>query len=168
MLVCQLPAAFRRLPRPSSPVIAKASTTCTLLLDPITPNALAHIQDHRIDSQRLPSFTSPTLHFLPGTRLLRSTQSLTQIDYPSSPRSQPRPHRVSPMRAAPLALTERSSPSSTLLKNTTASAQRTEDSPPKTPRFGPRALAVLGSLALVEPTGIEPVTSCLQSRRSPS
>jgi hypothetical protein len=28
-LVCQLPAAYRRLPRPSSPVIAKASTTCT-------------------------------------------------------------------------------------------------------------------------------------------
>ena len=35
-LVCQLPAAFRRLPRPSSPVIAKASTTCTYSLDPIT------------------------------------------------------------------------------------------------------------------------------------
>ncbi len=28
-LVCQLPVAFRRLLRPSSPVIAKASTTCT-------------------------------------------------------------------------------------------------------------------------------------------
>ena len=28
-LVCQLPEAFRRLQRPSSPVIAKASTTCT-------------------------------------------------------------------------------------------------------------------------------------------
>ena len=35
-LVCQLPAAFRRLLRPSSPVIAKASTTCTYSLDPIT------------------------------------------------------------------------------------------------------------------------------------
>src|SRR5690606_23908220 len=32
---CQLPEAFRRLPRPSSPVIAKASTTCTYSLDPI-------------------------------------------------------------------------------------------------------------------------------------
>ena len=29
-LHCQLPPAFRRLARPSSPVIAKASTTCTL------------------------------------------------------------------------------------------------------------------------------------------
>ena len=36
MLVCQLPTTFRRLPRPSSPVIAKASTTCTCSLDPIT------------------------------------------------------------------------------------------------------------------------------------
>ena len=34
-LVCQLPAAFRRLQRPSSPVIAKAFTTCTYSLDPI-------------------------------------------------------------------------------------------------------------------------------------
>ena len=35
-LLCQLPHAFRRLARPSSPVIAKASTTCTYSLDPIT------------------------------------------------------------------------------------------------------------------------------------
>ena len=35
-LACQLPESFRRLPRPSSPVIAKASTTCTYSLDPIT------------------------------------------------------------------------------------------------------------------------------------
>ena len=34
--VCRLPAAFRRLPRPSSPVIAKASTSHTWSLDPIT------------------------------------------------------------------------------------------------------------------------------------
>ena len=39
-LVCQLPEAFRRLPRPSSPVIAKASTICTYSLDPITLSVL--------------------------------------------------------------------------------------------------------------------------------
>ena len=33
-LHCQLPAAFRRLARLSSPVIAKASTRCTYSLDP--------------------------------------------------------------------------------------------------------------------------------------
>ena len=35
-LYCQLPVAFRRLTRLSSPVIAKAFTTCTYSLDPIT------------------------------------------------------------------------------------------------------------------------------------
>jgi hypothetical protein len=38
-LVCELPVAFRTLQRPSSPVIAKASTTCTYSLDPITLNS---------------------------------------------------------------------------------------------------------------------------------
>ena len=36
MLYCQLPVAFRRLTRLSSPVIAKASIICTYSLDPIT------------------------------------------------------------------------------------------------------------------------------------
>ena len=40
-LHCQLPRAFRRLARPSSPVIAKASTTCTYSLDPITLSSLS-------------------------------------------------------------------------------------------------------------------------------
>ena len=35
-LVCQLPAAFRRLSRLSSPVVATASTVCACSLDPIT------------------------------------------------------------------------------------------------------------------------------------
>jgi len=35
-LYCQLPEAFRRLTRPSSPVAAKASTMCAWSLDPIT------------------------------------------------------------------------------------------------------------------------------------
>src|SRR5690606_2174943 len=39
-LVCQLPAAYRRLQRPSSPVFAKASTMCTYSLDPITMKAI--------------------------------------------------------------------------------------------------------------------------------
>ena len=39
-LVCQLPEAYRRLPRPSSPVAAKASTVCAYSLDHITPKGL--------------------------------------------------------------------------------------------------------------------------------
>lgn len=40
-LICQLPEAYRRLSRLSSPVIAKASTTCSQSLDPITLTSLA-------------------------------------------------------------------------------------------------------------------------------
>src|SRR5690606_38502071 len=35
---CQLPDTFRRLPRPSSPLTAKASTVCAYSLDHITPS----------------------------------------------------------------------------------------------------------------------------------
>ena len=37
---CQLPGTFRRLPRPSSPLTAKASTVCAYSLDHITPSTL--------------------------------------------------------------------------------------------------------------------------------
>ena len=40
-LVCQLPGAYRRLRRPSSPDIAKASTVCAYSLDHITPKRRA-------------------------------------------------------------------------------------------------------------------------------
>jgi hypothetical protein len=39
-LICQLPEAFRRLSRLSSPIIAKASTMCSYSLDPITLTSL--------------------------------------------------------------------------------------------------------------------------------
>ena len=42
-LICQLPEAYRRLSRPSSPIIAKASTTCSYSLDPITLISLIKI-----------------------------------------------------------------------------------------------------------------------------
>jgi hypothetical protein len=38
--ICRLPEAYRRLPRPSSPSIAKASTMCAYSLDHITPSDL--------------------------------------------------------------------------------------------------------------------------------
>ena len=43
-LICQLPEAYRRLSRPSSPIIAKASTICSYSLDPITLTFLAKHQ----------------------------------------------------------------------------------------------------------------------------
>ena len=38
--VCPLPEAYRKLLRPSSPVVAKAFTMCAYSLDHITPNVL--------------------------------------------------------------------------------------------------------------------------------
>ena len=46
-LHCQLPRAYRRLVRPSSPVIAKASATCTYSLDPITLSSFARSFGYR-------------------------------------------------------------------------------------------------------------------------
>src|SRR5437868_5068060 len=62
-LVCQLPVAFRRLPRPSSPVIAKASTTCTCSLDPIT--SLSHLstrQSLQVEFSRCAVFQNRVKH----------------------------------------------------------------------------------------------------------
>ena len=43
---CQLPDTFRRLPRPSSPLTAKASTVCAYSLDHITPSRLGADTSH--------------------------------------------------------------------------------------------------------------------------
>ena len=45
--VCSLPAAYRKLLRPSSPVIAKASTMCTYSLVPITLAPADNRERHR-------------------------------------------------------------------------------------------------------------------------
>src|SRR5690606_38840183 len=49
---CQLPDTFRRLPRPSSPLTAKASTVCAYSLDHITPSRL-RVTVARISQQQL-------------------------------------------------------------------------------------------------------------------
>ena len=69
-LVCQLPAAFRRLPRPSSPVIAKASTTCTYSLDPIALHTAQHFKQlHPLQA----------LTRLPYLKLLQHVDTNTRI-----------------------------------------------------------------------------------------
>ena len=42
-VVCHLPEAYRRLPRLSSPLTAKASTVCASSLDHITPSNLVTV-----------------------------------------------------------------------------------------------------------------------------
>ncbi len=48
--VCQLPEAYRRLLRPSSPVAAKASTRCAWSLDHITSNILSNDFGYRFNN----------------------------------------------------------------------------------------------------------------------
>jgi hypothetical protein len=59
-LVCQLPAAYRRLQRPSSPVIAKASTTCTYSLDPIGLRTWQH--ENQVKDQACVKFAASQFH----------------------------------------------------------------------------------------------------------
>src|SRR3546814_7789692 len=52
---CQLPDTFRRLPRPSSPLTAKASTVCAYSLDHIPPSRLGitRSEEHTSELQSL-------------------------------------------------------------------------------------------------------------------
>ena len=58
-LICQLPEAYRRLSRPSSPIIAKASTTCTCSLDPITGVSRSCLRMNRSHRYRLSIRVAP-------------------------------------------------------------------------------------------------------------
>ena len=59
-LICQLPEAYRRLSRLSSPIIAKASTMCSYSLDPIT------LISHQLSSRNdVWSFTRRVMPYLP-------------------------------------------------------------------------------------------------------
>src|SRR5437868_4259894 len=86
MLVCQLPAAFRRLPRPSSPVIAKASTTCTQSLDPITlPTACLAVSNRH----RCLRYPPPPTKGTAGFDTIKPNLALHVIEHRSSYRNSP-------------------------------------------------------------------------------
>ena len=74
-LICQLPEAYRRLSRPSSPIIAKASTTCSYSLDPITLTSLVEIK--AVQGMSDWSFTN---RVMPHPNLLQTFRSY-KIEY---------------------------------------------------------------------------------------
>ena len=83
---CQLPDAFRRLPRPSSPLTAKASTVCALSLDHITPSRLGAVKLHSTTSS-VPSGTRLSLYDTSGP-------SVSNARYvPNCQRTTPQPQR---------------------------------------------------------------------------
>jgi hypothetical protein len=75
-LACQLPEAYRRLQRPSSPVVAKASTTCTCSLDPITVRTI---------SENGASSQVSLCAWWDHGRLSRNPNTSNAISYPDEP-----------------------------------------------------------------------------------
>ena len=132
-LAYQLPEAFRRYPRPSSPVSAKASTVCPYSLDHISPSIHLEVR-HRQDGK----------HGLPFLNCQRT--------YPPTPSSE---WVVINNTGLPLPIA---------LFSTTHYIQNPFSTAPQRP-----ARALRGpSIPVVELTGLEPVTPCLQSRCSPN
>jgi hypothetical protein len=79
-LVCQLPEAYRRLQRPSSPVAAKASTICAYSLDHITPNGLARPFPRSLRCGFRSLWSRTTLRSLArSTRALRPRKNSSQF-----------------------------------------------------------------------------------------
>ena len=91
-LVCQLPAAYRKLLRPSSPVIAKASTTCTYSLDPIALRTPEY--KSRSSEALLPHHLSSlgTVETLVDTITIDIRSSRTSIDFIQIVKEQPIVH----------------------------------------------------------------------------
>ena len=159
-----LPAAYRSVLRPSSPLSAKASTKCPSTLDPtanptrrdkprITPDAslrrakppsafsaLRHIHSRPQDKSERKIPAPPLAGRRPATSRRR--------------KDRPRPHNLSTMSNNPTAIPRTSLPGTTAAK--TRFSHRGSGSHPLT------------HPQMVELNGIEPMTSCLQSRRSPN
>jgi hypothetical protein len=157
-LICQLPEAYRRLSRPSSPVIAKASTTCTYSLDPITLAPLQCRQGIHFLSitlrRSIKLFTSSCM------TQLRITDGTAQ-DQHLSPR-RPGPIRFPSMIYFRLyKFLKNNSHSHELLKTGSTRDPVLKNSKNQTSRGNHQQ-------PLVEDDGIEPTTPCLQSRCSPS
>lgn len=75
--ICQLTGAYRRLSRPSSPIIAKASTTCSYSLDPIT---LTSIKVHQALSDiRLTHFAKPNLNWVRCNQMIVDALASTML-----------------------------------------------------------------------------------------
>ena len=132
--VCRLPEAFRRLPRLSSPLTAKASTVCASSLDHITPSNLVIVSNVKTtfaENLRL------NLQVFTLTKLIASENNQSVYFY-HIPK---------------------------FLKNSSGAKTRIQCSANRQ-TFNSELSAIFE--IMVEPRRIELLTSCVQSRRSPS
>lgn len=132
--VCRLPEAFRRLPRLSSPLTAKASTVCASSLDHITPSNLVILwrrHSPKIRISQLRELTNFTLAW---------------------------------------SVTSESNVQSIFLSHTQIFKERTSQRLEINIHHRTVECSFLSfqtsEAVVVEPNGIEPLTSCVQGRRS--
>jgi hypothetical protein len=146
-----LPRAYRSVPRPSSPLSAKASTRCP------------YYARSRISRQRYP--TNPPLT---GTKTNPANDASREDTLPQRQvnSSQPSARSCQLRTETPASVTlsspcQRTLPKATRLRQTEL---------PRSSRHatGPPPLHTTSLRRMVEVNGIEPMTSCLQSRRSPN
>ena len=140
-VACHLPAAFRRLPRPSSPVIAKASTICAWSLDPTTFKMPVAAPRHLVRVTTAADNSCRTMQSLPIS--------------------------FAPLRLAPAPCELHVFTSFRLLKSDDSLFSQENNQQHRTAGSG-HALLIVHFWWLVEADGIEPTTPCLQSRCSPS
>ena len=157
--ICRLPEAYRRLSRPSSPVIAKASTTCTYSLDPITlqsplPAKTSKPQGILVSARCAPHpFKYGAHDAIHNPGCAGSHQDNEAV--PGASITPPSTSRIFKEPISPPLGGDGTAPASEETRRQPSSSLRS-------------LLRLFSSWALVELTGIEPVTPCLQSRCSPS
>jgi hypothetical protein len=189
-----LPRAFRSVPRPSSPLSAKASTRCpSFALDPRAPSDRDHPaarrpgKPPRTGASPKPSQapqrnqlyrgqprrglshedTSPDSPKAPAHARARSRppRSHSQIRFTlqsTPPRDPVRPRR----RVTPSGITGRPRNKQRLLRTSPPPTSKRSDHRDRS--CVPISDLRWWSCPVVEVNGIEPMTSCLQSRRSPN
>ena len=177
----QLPMAFRSVPRPSSPLGAKASTRCPFLLH--THARTFRIQRSEFRDQNSLLHPLNDGHFKPP-RGQGNPRTVITIRQPK-PRKTARPEPTDPQSFRPPSRTAPSRhPTDSRLPSASPEPPHKDGDPlplhhihyqvsesrGQTPEtiWHPSSVLCHLSSAPVEANGIEPMTSCLQSRRSPN
>jgi hypothetical protein len=183
-----LPRAFRSVPRPSSPLSAKASTRCpSFALHSATPNGKNHRETRCCSRNAVgrtmpraldPGPTNGQATFSPGG----TRSSAVEDTYRDPPRTRPlgpddgkippRSHN-SLIHICPSTTRHRHPHQGDKPAATSVFVPRIGFGALDTSAFRPSSARPVGAAKprvspVVEVNGIEPMTSCLQSRRSPS
>ena len=181
-----LPAAYRSVLRPSSPLSAKASTKCPLTLDPTTNqhagakiphagNAIGHSALRHTRPQDK-SERTPTIPPIGGDPEARRRKDRPRPHNLSTMSNNPTPHapahRTRSRAAFPCFFPTRNPKpirsNTKVVELNGIEPCRPKVGQPTLHRARPHRLVAPLQPDVVELNGIEPMTSCLQSRRSPN